>query len=156
MTATFATLEDIESRYPAELITLAADENTGIRDDGRIVNAIEDASSEVRTILKGRYTLDDIGRIDEDSAGSLKLYTIDITLYRIALAFSRSNERIEERYKAAIKRLEAIASGKGGLSFIGGGAGDAGAKDGGATISPNEVIIDAPERVFSRKRMRGM
>jgi len=152
----FATLPDLESRHPAELITLAADEQTGVRDDERVNRALADASAEMRIILKSRYTNDDLARLDADSLESLKVFCIDITLYRIALAFSRSNERIEERYNAAIKRLEAIAVGKGGLSFEG-GSGDTGNEaDGGATISPNEVIMDAPDRLFTRDRLRGM
>lgn len=156
MSVSFANLEDIEGRYPAELIVLAADEQTGVRDDIRVNLGLEDASSEVRTILKGRYTLDDLGRIDEDTSSSLKIYTIDIALYRIALAFSRSNERVEERYKAAIKRLEAIASGRGGLSFVTASSDNGNEVGGGQTVSPNEVIVDAPERLFTRDRMRGL
>ena len=155
MTATaFATLEDIEARYPAELITLAADENTGVRDDQRVTRAIEDAAVEILAILRARYGNEELGRLDADSSATLKLYSIDIALYRIALAFSRSNERIKERYDTAIKRLEAIASGKGGLSFTGGSSGDGNAVE--PAPSPNEVIIDAPERMFTRNTMRGM
>jgi len=152
----FATLTDLESRHPSELIVLAADEQTGIRDDDRIVHALDDASAEVRTILKARYTVEDFGRLDADSLGGLKMFTIDIALYRIALAFARSNERIEDRYKAAVKRLEAIAAGRGGLSFVGGTGDGGGESDGGAVIAPNEVVIDAPERVFTRNRLRGL
>ena len=154
MTTAFASLADIEERHPAELITLAADEQTGLRDDVRIERAIEDAGAEIRGILKARYSGADFERLDSDSLATLKLYSIDIALYRIALAFDRSNERIEERYKMAIKRLEAISSGKGGLSFEGQ---TAGANDLPATeTSPNEVLIDAPDRMFTRDRMKGL
>lgn len=152
--ANFATLADLESRHPADLIKLAADEQTGLRDDDRIEKSLIDASAEVRTILKARYTLDDLARLDADSLDALRLYTIDIALYRIALAFSRSNERIEERYKAAVGRLEAIGAGKGGLSFEGGTGTDDDA--GGAVIAPNEVVVDAPTRVFTRERTGGL
>lgn len=156
MTTPFATLNDIEQRYPAELITLAANEETGIQDDDRVQRALEDASSEVRGILKARYTMADLAKIDQDSAQLLKLYTIDITLYLVALSFSRSNERIEERYERSIKRLEKMTQGKGGLSFEGGGSDSGTDTDGGSVISPNEVIIDAPERLFTRNKMRGL
>lgn len=152
MTTAFATIADIEQRHPAELITLAADENTGLRDDTRIERALEDAGVEIRTILQARYSKGDLNRLDADGVATLKLYSIDIALYRIAIAFDRSNERIEERYKLAVKRLEAIAAGKSALSFI---ASDGGAVLPAAEASPNEVLIDAPERVFTRDRMRG-
>ncbi|WP_319775496.1 phage protein Gp36 family protein [Breoghania sp.] len=149
----FATIDDIDARYPAELIVLAADEVTGETDTVRVTAACEDASSEARAILKARYTTAELGNLDLDSLETLRLYTIDIALYRIALSFSRSNERIKERYEAAIKRLEAIASGRGGLSFASSDGGDDGSIE--TTGSPNEVLIEVPERVFSRDRLSG-
>lgn len=151
----YATLADMEARYPRELIVLAADEDTGERDDARIVAAISDASSEVRGVLKARYGLEELSRLDDDSLGTLRLYTIDIALYRVAIAFSRSSERLEDRYNAAIKRLEAISAGRGGLSFTNSETGDAETGGTGST-SPNQVLIDAPARVFTRDRLRGL
>ena len=156
MSAAFATLADLEARHPGELITLAADEQTGFRDDIRVERALSDASAEMRLILKARYTVDDLARLDADSAESLAVLAMDIALYRIALAFARSNERIEARYEAAIKRLEAVAAGKGGLTFEGRDGDTGGEADGGAAISPNEVVIDAPERLFTRARSGGL
>lgn len=147
------TLADLEARHPAELITLAADETTGVRADGRIEAAIGDAGAEIRAILKARYSADELSRLDADSRETLKIYAIDIALYRIALSFSRSNERIEERYKAAIKRLEAIASGKAALTFAAAPGGEAPADP---DASAGEVLIAAPERRFTRDRMRGL
>lgn len=147
----YATLEQAEARYPTELITLAADEATGVRDDARIHGALADATAEIRSILKARYSVAELDRLDADSLATLAVFCIDIMLYRVALSFARSNERIKERYEATIKRLEAIAAGKGGLSFDDGGDGP-GAP--GAAASPNEVIIDAPaERMFDVRRM---
>ncbi|WP_020179789.1 DUF1320 domain-containing protein [Methylopila sp. M107] len=151
---TYATLADIEDRHPSELIMLAADETTGLRSDARIERALADATAQIRGVLKARYSTLELERIDADSREMLKVYAIDIALYRIALSFSRSNERIRERYEAALKRLEAIASGKGALSFDSGGGTDPTSPAGGASASPNEVLIDAPaERRFSVRRM---
>lgn len=150
----YATIDDIDARHPAELILLAADENTGVVDTGRVTAALADASAEVRAILKARYSSPELSRLDAESLDTLRFYTIDVALYRVALSFARSNERIKERYEAAIKRLEAIASGKGGLSFEGGSAGDDPAI--GGPTSPNEVLVDVPERVFTRDRLRGL
>lgn len=149
----FVTIAELEARHPSELITLAADEETGIRDDGRITAATADAGAEIRAILKARYSADELDRIDADSRETLRIYAIDIALYRIALSFSRSNERIEERYKTAIKRLEAIAAGKAALTFAGSEGGDETADE---AASPNEVMIEAPERMFTRHRTRGL
>ncbi|QFS97564.1 hypothetical protein FIV06_09035 [Labrenzia sp. THAF191b] len=154
MTA-YASQSDLELRYPDELILLAADENDGSVDADRVAGALASASTEIRGILKARYGSNDLNNLDADSLELLKVYAIDIGLYRIALSFSRSNDQIKDRYEAAIKRLEAIASGKGGLSFEPSGS-DGGSSNGSdALSSPNEVLIDAPERVFTRDRLRG-
>ncbi|RLQ88911.1 phage protein Gp36 family protein [Notoacmeibacter ruber] len=150
MTA-LVTLADLEERHPAELLTLAADETTGFRDDDRIDAAIADATAQIRGMLKARYSVADLNRLDEESRSTLRIDAIDITLYRVALSFARSSERIEERYKAAIKRLEAIVTGKAALSF----AGDDGeTRD--ADASPADIRIDAPERRFTRRTMNGL
>ncbi|WP_279480266.1 gp436 family protein [Aureimonas sp. SK2] len=150
----FATLADLEARHPAELITLAAHEQTGLRDDARVERAIEDATAEVRAILKARYSAAELERVDPESFATLRLYAMDVALYRISLAFTRTSEAITERYKSAIRRLEAIAAGKGALSFTGGDAGSGAATP--SEASPGEVLIDAPARVFNRDRMRGL
>jgi phage gp36-like protein len=151
MVAPFAALADLEARYPSELTLLAADENTGLRDDARIGLAIEDATTEIVAILQARYSTADLGNLDATSLGIVKVYCMDIALYRIALAFSRSSETIKERYEASIKRLEAIAAGKGALTIVGSGSGDG--SDPAGSIDQNEVVITAPERMFTRSRL---
>lgn len=153
---TFAALSDVLARYPAEATVLAADETTRLRDDSRIEAALVDATAEVRAILAARYTRDELARIDDDSRGILRLYTIDIALYRVALSFGRSSERVKERYDVAIARLQAIAKGTAALTFDGpgGGSGSAGAEPPGA-VSPNEAIVIGNERVLTRDRLRG-
>ncbi|MBK5961609.1 hypothetical protein CCR97_25880 [Rhodoplanes elegans] len=153
----FATLADVLARYPSEATILAADETTRQRDDGRIDAGLADATAEVRAILAARYTRDELSRLDDDSRATLRLYTIDIALYRVALSFGRSNERIKERYDVAIQRLAAMAAGKAALTFDGpggGGTGDAGPPEG--SVSPNEAIVIANERMFTRDRLRGL
>lgn len=156
MTA-FASLSDVLARYPSEATVLAADETTRLRDDGRIEAALIDGSAEVRAILAARYTRDELGRIDDDSRGILRIYTTDIALYRVALSFGRSNERVKERYDVAIARLQAIAKGAAALTFDGPGGGGSG---GGAmvppgSVSPNEAIVIANDRVMTRQRLGG-
>ena len=156
MTA-FATLSDVLARYPSEATVLAADETTRQRDDSRIEAALDDGTAEVRAILAARYTRDELDRVDDDSRGVLRIYTTDIALYRVALSFGRSNERVKERYDVAIARLQAIAKGSAALTFDGpggGGSGAAGAEPAGG-VSPNEAIVVANERVLTRDRLRG-
>lgn len=149
----FATIADLQERHPAQLILLAADEMSGNVDEDRVNAALADASAEIRTILKARYEMSDLERLDSDSLFALRLYSIDITFYRVALSFSRLTDEIRERYNSAIKRLEAIASGKAGLSFEPSGSPDGPEQQ--TVNSPNEVVIDVPDRVFTRGRLRG-
>ena len=60
---------------------------------------------------------------------------------------------IKERYEAAIKRLEAIAAGRGALGLDGPGAGASGDNNEPAHIGQNEVVVEAPERMFTRQRL---
>ena len=146
----YAALADLQSRYPSELTLLAADEATGLRDDARITLALADASLEIRAILQARYSPADLASLDAGSLELLRVYCMDIALYRISLSFARSNEAIRERYDASIRRLEAIAAGKGALTFTGGGG--AGGADMGS-VGQNEVVLVAPERMLSRERL---
>lgn len=154
---TFAALADVLARYPAEATVLAADETTRERDDSRIEASLVDATAEVRAILAARYTRDELERIDDDSRGILRIYTIDVALYRVALSFGRSSERVKERYDVAIARLNAIGKGTAALTFDGPGGRGTGSGGGqpAGSVSPNEAIVIANERVMTRDRLRG-
>lgn len=159
MPETFAALADVLARYPNEATILAANEETRERDDSRIEAALIDASTEIRAVLAARYTREDLERIDDDSRAVLRVYAIDIALYRVSLSFNRTNDVIKARYDTAFKRLEKIADGKGALTFDGPGGG--GVPGGGmpgepSDVGPAEPIVDAPERMFTRDRMRGL
>lgn len=149
----YATIADIEARFRDQLTLVAADEQTGLRDDVRIESGLLDASIEIRSILAGRYAPAELDSLDEASLQILKVYAIDVAFYRIALDFSRSTDNIKERYDQAIKRLEAIVAGRGALTTTGGpGGGTDPAVDVGE-IGQNEVVLTAPDRVFTRDRL---
>jgi len=147
----YATVADLEARYPAELALVAADEQTGLRDDIRIGHGLSDASIEIRAILAARYAAADLAALDQPSLDVLRVYAMDIAFYRIALSFARSTDAIKERYDQAIKRLEAIAAGKGALTTTLTGSGDGASETG--DVGQNEVMVVAPERLFTRERL---
>lgn len=151
MTA-YATIADLEARFPHELTLVAASEQTGLRDDVRIGHGLSDASIEIRAILAARYSAAELAALDQSSLDVLKVYCVDIAFYRIALAFSRSTENIKERYDQAVKRLEAIAAGKGALTTSTVTSGGEPSIDAG-DIGQNEVVVVGPERVFTRERL---
>ncbi|MFG1207007.1 gp436 family protein [Xanthobacter flavus] len=152
----YATLADIQEAYPAQLILLGADEATGELDEDRVNRAIVAAGADINGILFRRYTPAELANLTPDSQAILRTYAIDIALYRVALAFSRSSERVKDARDDAIKSLQAIASGAGGLTFEAPSSGGAGAVPGAeASGSPNEAVVVAPERLFTRDRLRG-
>lgn len=153
--APFVTRAEIQARHPRELAVLAADEKTREIDTVRVDNACLDASVEIRGILASRYAPDDLERVDAEGAAVLRLYAIDIALYRVSLSFGRSSETIEKRYAAAIARLRDMAMGKGALTITPAGGGPAAAEGPATAGSPNEVVIAAPERLFTRRRFGG-
>ena len=151
MPAPFATLADVLARHPQDAASLCASEDTREPEWARFDAALEDVSTEVRVILQARYTPAQIDDLDAASLGALKLYAIDMAMYRVSLAFGRQTEEIRARYDLAVKRLEGIASAKaGGLTFATPAPLDAGggAAAGGAAASPGGVLIDAPPRRF--------
>ncbi len=155
----FVTYADIAARHPQTLAVLAADEETRVVDPARVEAACGDASTEIRGILGARYDGEALARLTAESRGVLLLYALDIALYRISSSFGRTTEELAKRYEIAVKRLEAIAAGKGALEFdpaAGSAPGVAPAgPDEPATIPPGGVVMEAPERLFTRRRYGG-
>lgn len=152
LSASFAATADIQARFPAEAAALCADEQTRLPDWARFDAALGDASTEIRAILAKRYSVEDFADIDDDSAALLKLFAIDMAMYRVALSFSRSTEQLKERYEVAVRRLEAVALGRGGLTFK--TPSGVNALGEGPGTSPNEVIVIAPQRQLGRDDRR--
>lgn len=153
MPAPYATTADVQARYPSEAALLCADETTRAPDWDRFDAALVDVSMEIRIILKARYTPAQLDDLDDESLGALKAFAIDMSMYRVAVAYSRSTDRLKEIYDAAVARLEGIATGrKGALTFNTSG----GSIDGeGVSPSPGEAIVIAPDRQFTREKMGG-
>lgn len=152
---TFATLQDLQTRYPRELLTLAADEETGILDEARVDAVLRDVTVEIRSILLARYSRQDLDRLDDDARDVLRVYAMAMALYRVALSFSRSSERLEKGFADAVKSLQGIAAGKGALGVIGDDAGSA-PEPGTAGANNGVILVEGNERVFTRNRMRGL
>lgn len=154
--ATFATLQDLETRYPRELLTLAADETSGIRDDARILAVLDDVSVEIRSILLKRYRRAELEKLDDDARSTLRVYAMDMALYRVSVSFSRSSDRYKDGYDNALKALRGLTSGEGALGLIGDDPAAAPAEDGAATADNGRVLLEANERLFTRSRTRGL
>lgn len=154
MMVPFASRADLEARHPNELLVLAADERTRQVEPDRVDRALEDVSTEIRALLGSRYTADQLGRLDEAGAALLKLFALDMALFRVAYP-PRVTEAIRGRYDTAVARLRDLGRGIGALTI---------APDPGGTTAPgdpaphgaaNEVLIRANERLFTRRRFAG-
>lgn len=150
----FATAADLQARHPGELAVLAADETTRQVDPARVAAALDDVSTEIRALLGSRYTADDLDRVDEAGAAVLRLYAMDMALFRAAYP-PRVTEAIAARYSTAVARLRDMGKGIGALTIIGAGAAPAVPGQPGdvpSNGSPGEVLISANERLFTRRR----
>lgn len=155
--APYATLDDIATRYPRELTVMAADETTGIRDDARINAVIADVTAEIRSILVQRYRRDELARLDADSLELMRSYAIPMALYKVALSFSRSSERVQAGYDGAVTALRAIAKGSGALTFDPDpDTAKSSADPAVAVVDNTAVIFESNERLFTRTRTRGL
>lgn len=151
----FVTPADLQARHPQQLAILAADEETRLVDPVRVDKACADASTEIRAILGSRYDAAFLDRLNAESRGVLLLYGVDIALYRVSSSFGRTSEELGRRYAAAVRRLESLAAGKGGLEAEGYEPGAAPEPDEPAAIAPGGVVIEAPGRLFTRARYGG-
>ena len=157
MSLPYATLADIEARYPRELAVLAADEDTGIRDDARIEAVLDDVTVQITAILVARYRRDELARLDADSLALLRSYAIPMSLYAVALSFSRSSDRVKDAADRAIADLRAIVKGGGALTFDPDpNAQPLPTEPGEAAVSNTAVLIESNERLFTRGRTRGL
>lgn len=155
MSLPYATLDDIAARYPRELAVLAADETTGVRDDARIEAVLVDVTVQITGILLARYRRDELARLDTDSLALLRSYAIPMSLYAVALSFSRSSDTVKDRADRAVADLRAIVKGGGALTFDP----DPNAQPitnepGEAAVSNTAVLIEGNERLFTRSRTR--
>ena len=153
----YATLADVDARYPDELAQLAADRNTGIRDDARIDAALLDVSTEIDAILLARWRRDELARIDAPSLALLRSFAVRMSLHVVSLAFSRASEPVEKSYTAAKASLRDLVKGDGAITFDPDPAAQPVAVDPGEqSISNTAVLIEGNERLFTRTRTRGL
>lgn len=139
----YATLQDLVDRFGlAELIQRTDEEGTGEPDTTKIARALVAADTLIDGYLMGRYALPIAGTVPPllvDIACDVaryKLYTIDVP------------ELVRRNYEDAVKRLADIQAGRITLAI-------AGVEPDHANPSNAEVRFSAPDRIFSREKLRG-
>ena len=146
----YATPSDLDRVWGiAQIDLVSIDASLGRRDDNKIAAALDDASAQVDSYCARRYplplTLSDPG---------LRLVTgsvCDIAVARLATSAGRMTEIIQTRHDQAMTWLRDIAAGKADLPL----AASAGSAAAAPPISPNEAVLEADERFFSRTTLRG-
>ncbi|EPG7298512.1 TPA: gp436 family protein [Klebsiella pneumoniae] len=102
----YATSEDLDARYGADVISRISDkDNAGERQQDNIDSALSDADVLIDSHLDGRYTL-------PLTVVPRLLQIIAVKIARYNLEESCATERAENDYKDALKLLGKIASGE--------------------------------------------
>jgi phage gp36-like protein len=104
----YATQSDMISEFgEREVIALTDRDNTGLLDAALLDDRLEKASGEIDSYLVGRYSI-------PLSAVSplITTYCCDIARYRLSGAQVAEVEAVRNRYKDAIRFLEAVRDGK--------------------------------------------
>jgi phage gp36-like protein len=105
----YASLEDLRKLLPlGTLVALTDDEGLGTVNEGRVEEALKQAQAEVDGYLGGRYRVP-LSPVPE----AARRLTADIALYNL---YARTVEAIpetrRERYRNAVRQLEAVARGE--------------------------------------------
>lgn len=134
----YATLTDLEARLPStELSQLADRDNSGKVDGSTINAALRDASELIDSYLRSRYAL-------PLPYEPRVLIGICCQIARHKLYVHARPDHVKTDYEAALKYLRDIQSEKASLDI---GGTEAPAEDG-------AIIIDGPDRTFSRTTLR--
>ncbi len=135
----YCTQSDLETRFGAEEILELTDRDAdGVVDTGVLSTAIADAGNVIDTYVSKRYDLP----LAETPAALTK---IACELVRYDLHKEDPPVRVEAAYKSSMAMLRDIGAGRALLDIA--GAEPTGAKD--------DVIVEAPGRIFNHDSMKG-
>ncbi len=141
----YATAEELAERITeSELIRLTDEDDLGAVNTDTVAAALEAADEEIDSYLaaNSRYTLPLAGPVP-----LLATLAIDIAIWNLyALDASGVPENRKERYQAAVKTLERLASGKQSL----------GASEPAAAAGGEAAVFFGPDRLFDRNKMKGL
>lgn len=149
----YATAADLDVKWTADVVTLLAwSEQFETRDAARIDMALDNASALIDGYLAKRYSLP----IDPSPVGAQLLRNLccDLAVGELATTPATRNEIVVEAVKAARDFLTQLGMGKADIPQNPPPGGDGGALP--ASVSPNEAIVEANDRMFTRNRLRRM
>ncbi|MEO0999816.1 MAG: DUF1320 domain-containing protein [Pseudomonadota bacterium] len=136
----YATPTDIAELYGAEALAALTDrDGDGTAEPGAVERALGAASEEMDRHIAVRYTVP----LPETTPALAQLCT-DIAVYRLAHAARVLRDEHRTRYEDAMRALKAIAKGEQVLPFPRTGAED---------DRPNPILVEGPDRIFTRDDM---
>lgn len=146
---TYATQADIVLLYGANALVVADHDRDGLPDEDAVTRAIDAAQGEIDTYLAARYALP-----LHEVPSFLRQLTVDIALYRLALAADVATTEHRTRYEDALSHLKKIGEGKASLAFTT----PAPAPDPEASVydRPQPIVQGGPAKIFTRDQMRGL
>lgn len=140
----YCTQTDIEQRRisTATLIQLTDDADTGAVDAAVVAGAITEAAGTVDGFLRGRYPLP-LNPVPE----IITTIALDVSVYYLYARKPEFDppEAVSDRYKSAVALLQRIQDGKMPLYET----------SAPPATGPSVVSYSGPERLFSRKTLRG-
>lgn len=137
----YSTINDVlKMLSEADLIELTEDVNATAYDPLVVDRAITDADAEIDGYVGARYK---VSRAPVPPV--LRKYSVDMAIYNLYSRRQIVNAAWRKRYEDAISYLTLVAQGKISL-----GAGDA--EPGAVNHAPS---IQGPERIFSRRSLKG-
>jgi len=140
----YSTVDDIKKMLPEEIIVqLTDDEASGSLNAARAEEAISQADAEIDSYLGGRYS------VPLASAPEIvRKLSVDIAIYNLySRLVSEAPAARAERYRAAVRQLEAISAGRASLGVD---PAPGASKDGRA-----ETNRAGGENVFTRESLKG-
>lgn len=145
----YATEQNLEAAWGGSFLdVLTIDERTTLRDRAKITSALESASALIDSYVSRRFPLP----LALADAGAILLRNVccDLAVGSLATSADRMTDIVQKRYDQALAFLRDVAAGKADVpmaSSIGG--------EGANVITPNEAVIEAAPRVFTRDSMKG-
>ena len=143
----YAAESDLDAKWGAEQVTLAAwNATTSARDEGRITVALAAAGAVMDGYFARRYALP----LNPSADGALLLTNLacDLAMGQLSNTPGTRNEIVAEAEKRAIQFLRDVGDGKAAVPVV--------APNALATIAPNEPVMIADNRMFTRNRMRAL
>lgn len=145
----YATEQNLDAAWGASFLdVLTIDERTTLRDGAKITSALENASALIDSYVGRRFPLP----LVLAPAGQLLLRGMccDLAIGALATSADRMTDIIQKRYDQALSFLRDVASGKADVPMAASMGGESA-----GVITPNEAVIEAAPRVFTRDSMKG-